>query len=189
MIELLVAFISGGALTALIKGLFDVIKIRQSQKKLFPDAFKKMNEIYGLMNKLKSEINCERVLIIKAKNGGGLPKPGTPLFVSVLYEVYDSDFVSSAEWWQSRQVDESYIGMLMRVEEEEQIAVVTNELKSGILKDLYEAQEVEGSMVSKIVEKDNRYYIVSCNFKDKNKMNLAAKVHLSNYTQKLKELI
>lgn len=191
MLELLIAFIGGGALAAIIKGVFDVVKIRLEQRRAFPETIKKMRKIYTLMDNLKADVGCDRVLILSAKNGGGIPRPGGHLYVSVLFETFDSDFVSVAEWWQNRRVDEQYVNMLCGLEEDKEgiIKLTTDKMKKSMLKDTYETEGVEASVVAKIKETGDRYYFISCNFKDGRKIDLPTRVSVANHVAKIKELL
>lgn len=188
MLEVLIAFASGGALAAFIRGAFDIIKARMETKRAFPATIKKMNSIYTLMNELKSEIKSDRILILAAKNGGGVPRPGAHLYMSVLFEVFDSNFTSVSEYWQSRLVDEQYVKVLGQLEEKEIVVLETQGMESGILKETYEAQKIDGSILAKVKEADNNYYFISCSFK-KLDANVKNKVAVANYIQKIRELI
>lgn len=189
MLELIMAFVGGGALAALIKGTFDVISASIQRRRAFPDTIRKMSKIYGLMDELKSTIGCDRVLICFMKNGGGIPRPGAELNVSVLFESYDSNFVSISEWWQNRRVDQQYIKTMSELEEKNVIVLHTEEMQGCLLKDTYYAQEIEASVIGKLKEAQNRYYYMSCNFKDEGKIDDSTRVHVANYIQRIKGLI
>ena len=189
MLELLMSFVAGGALAAAIKGIFEILKLRMEHKQAFPKTIEKMNAIYGLMDELKSSVNCDRVLICSTKNGGGIPRPGAHLYVSVLFETYNSNFVSLSEWWQNRQVDEQYVKMLSGLEDKGIIVLETGKMKKSMLKETYEAQEIQASILGKIKETGDNYYFICCDFKESYKINVPARVHLANYAQRIRDLI
>jgi len=186
---IIVALLTGGALTALIKGMFDVIRARMDQATAFPDAIRKIKEIYSLMDDLKAEVECDRVLIMSTKNGGGIPRPGAHLYASVLYETFDKKLEAVMPYWQQRQVDLAYVKILSKVEEKNVVDIDTEDMDEGILKDIYLSNGIEKSIVAKIKAKPNYYYYISCNFTNSKKANLAAKVKILDVATRIKDII
>src|SRR5574339_509013 len=72
----------------------------------------KVVRIYDALHRVIEETKVQRILIIKAHNGGGLIKPDTPLFVSVLYEDYTHPLDTVRNDYQKVEVDEEYIRLL-----------------------------------------------------------------------------
>lgn len=189
MLELLIAFVGGGALTAIINAIAGHLTQRSKDKKTFPDTIRSMRRIYSLLDELKAEVECNRVLICSVSNGGGIPRAGANLYLSALYETYDSNFLSISEWWQNRKIDESYTKLLAEVEDGNRSIFPTYELQDGILKDICDSQDIASSVIMKIKESDNKYYFIACNFKDGERANQLAVLHTANYVEKIRELI
>jgi len=187
--QILIALLTGGALTALIKGTIGIIKKRMELRSAFPEAIKKIKKIYSLMDELKAEVECDRVLIMSTKNGGGIPRPGAHLYASVLYETFDKKMEAVMPYWQQRQVDLAYVKVLSGLEEYGVIEIDTVDIDDGLLKDIYISHGVKKSIVAKIKSTSNHYYYLSCNFTSKNSANLQAKVKISDVAIRIRDII
>lgn len=186
---IIVALLTGGALTTLIKGTFDVIKSRMDKETVFPETIRKIKQIYSLMDDLKSEVGCDRVLIMSTKNGGGIPRPGAHLYASVLYETFDKKLEAVMPYWQHRQVDLAYVKILSKVEERNVVYIDTDDMDEGILKDIYLSNKIKSSIVAKIKATPNHYYYISCNFTNNKNANLVAKVKILDIATRIKDII
>ena len=62
----------------------------QSEKKM-GTYITYIDEIYILLEKLREKQNCSRAIILKAENGGGIPKEGHQIYSSILWETTDNE--------------------------------------------------------------------------------------------------
>jgi hypothetical protein len=187
--EVFLALITGGALTALIKGLFDVVRAKIANKHSFKNTIRGLNTIYSELDELKSNTKCDRVLILTAHNGGGKPRVGASIYVSALFETYDAGVRSIKESWQGRAVDSEYAKMLSVVEEDNIVVIHTEDLSPGILKDIYLTDKIKSSVVAKIKMTPDMYYYISCNFKSKIKDETAARVYVLDSISVIKDIL
>src|SRR5690606_21561155 len=187
--QILAALISGGVLTAIIKGVFDLIKHKMSIRDAFPNAIKNINRVYARLNELKARVECDRVLIITTHNGGGIPRAGAPLYASVLYETYDKNVESIRDSWQNRRVDEVFIKMLAQLETEDCVEATIDEMDDGALKYALTAHHLNGTILAKIKSTPENYYYLSCSFKNTKKINVEAKLSILDTVSKIKDIL
>lgn len=187
--QILAALISGGVLTAIIKGVFDLIKHRMSIKDAFPNAIKNINRVYARLNELKARVECDRVLIITTHNGGGIPRAGAPLYASVLYETYDKNVESIRDSWQNRRVDEVFIKVLAQLETEDCVEATVDEMDEGALKYALTGHSLNGTIIAKIKSTPESYYYLSCSFKNVKKINVEAKLSILDTVSKIKDIL
>lgn len=189
--EIIVALLTGGVLTALVKGVFDLIKSRLVRKNAFQDTINDLNVIYEEMDALKSKTGCDRVLVIATKNGGGIPVPGASLYASVLFETYDKTLGSIKRSWQNRLIDEAYVKILLRLEEENIIVTEPENMDDGLLRDIYVTSGVKKSVIAKLKATDKRYYYISCSFVQDDGLaeEIAVKVHILDAVEKIRRIL
>ena len=187
--EIILALITGGALTALIKGSFDIVKAKMARKNAFYNTISDLNTIYEEMDELKSKAKCDRVLVITTTNGGGIPVPGANLYASILFETYDKSLGTIKGSWQNRLIDEGYVKTLLSLEEHGLIVVETEKMADGILKDVYMTSGIVKSVIAKIKSTDKRYYYISCNFKEDVSDEVAIKVHVLDAVEKIRAVL
>lgn len=188
--EIIIALITGGVFTAIIKGIFDLVKSRSAKKNAFHNTINDLNFIYEELDALKSKASCDRVLVLSTKNGGGIPVPGASLYASILFETYDKSLASVKRSWQNRLIDESYVRILLRLEEEDIVTLDTKTMDDGLLKDIYTTSGVKKSVIAKIKATEKRYYYISCNFNDaKAAEELAVKVHVLDAVEKIRGIL
>lgn len=89
---------------------------------------KKIVSIYDTMHRILDDTDVQQVLIFKVHNGGGLIKPNSPIFVSVLYEDYTTPVRSVKDSYQRLEVDREYLKMLSELYEKRHIKIKTNKL-------------------------------------------------------------
>lgn len=118
-------------------------------------------KIYDTMHKVLETTDVERMLILKAHNGGGLIRPSTPLYVSVLYEDYDNPFTSVKETYQKYMIDEHYLRTLNDLCMDKKVVVVTEALPASMLKDIYQGEGVEYSEIHLLGQDRKNLYFCS----------------------------
>lgn len=187
--EIIVALITGGAFTAIIKGIVTLIQARINRKDIFYKTISDLNSIYEELDELKAKSGCDRVLIISTQNGGGVPIPGAELYANILFETYDKSVEAIKSSWQNRLVDEAYVKMLLRLEKDETFIETTDNLEDGLLKDIYNASGVKKSVVAKIKSTDKKYYYIACTFNCNTQDEVATKVHVLDAIAKIRDIL
>jgi hypothetical protein len=128
--------------------LTEVLKLLNTLFSTPEKQIKKVNNIYDEMHRILSDTPVERLLILKAHNGGGVIKPSGNLYVSVLYEDYDQPFKSVKANYQALPVDKDYARMLLDVLNQKKVFINTETAPStSILKSLYELEGVKSSAI------------------------------------------
>ncbi len=119
-----------------------------------------LSNIYSKMQQLLNETDANRFLILKAENGGGRPKIGSTINVSVLYEVL-SGLPSIKDDYQKLPVDNEYISMLADASSHGHTSLVVSEMPPCILKDIYVAENVKYSEIHYLCETPKAFYYCS----------------------------
>lgn len=118
--------------------------------------------IYEELVDLQRSVYASRVLILSTTNGGGIPTSSGPLYVSVLYEVLgenEQHFIR--EEWQKVLMDHSYVELLKKVVMNEFVLDTPDNLKKGMLKDLYETEGVHTYLISELMRAKDRFIFLS----------------------------
>jgi len=130
----------------------------------FLNVIPRIHDIYTILNKLKSETNAVRVLILKTENNGGRPKAGCQLKSSVIYEVCDSPLKPVKDTWQYQVLDEEYVHVMseMMLDPNKRKEIIREELDpTSILYNVYVATNVAKSVIYEIQEREKEYIYIS----------------------------
>lgn len=123
--------------------------------------------IYDELNTLASRTGCMRALILASSNGGGVPDAGSPLTVSILYEVVRGEGLMPIRAdWQMIPIDEAYVSMLREMITHGSYHGEIEKLKPGILKDLYDTEGVKSFYIVPILRTQLKYYFLSIRWTD-----------------------
>lgn len=132
----------------------------------FNIVLENIHKVYSVLDKLRKDIGCERVLILKAHNGGGIPAPDTSVYSSILYESSSAQVENLKSNWQNQLIDKPYAELLLDIYKNDRVKLVTNDTKPSILKAVYEANNVTVSYVYRISTKFKRFIYLSIHFID-----------------------
>lgn len=122
----------------------------------------KVVAVYDSMHKILDETAVERFLIMRAHNSGGIIKPNTPLYTSVIYEDYTHPFKSVKDDYQRLAVDEEYLRMLVSLCSQKSVKVFTSDLPNGMLKSIYEGEGVKYAEFYYLGQDKKNIYYCSC---------------------------
>lgn len=152
IIEIVVAAI-GGFITAITYWIRkQTLTLNKSPKNtLTAEAFAARRGLHMVLESLMlrltlhtpEEINPTRILAIHAHNGGGIPRPAVPLYVTITDEEVLPNLPSIREEWVKRPVDTAYVvELLMPLINDGKILVNKLDLtKYSLLSDAMEVQE------------------------------------------------
>lgn len=121
----------------------------------------KVINIYDALHRVVENTNVQRVLIMKAHNGGGLIRPDTPLYVTVLYEDYTHPLTSIKADYQKIEVDEPYVRLLMDLILQKNVSLDVGVLKPSILKISYDSQAIKYAEMYYIRQNRRNLYFCS----------------------------
>lgn len=127
------------------------------------DVFGRITEIYREITSLRDILGAARILVLRAENGGEIPRVGHDLHSTVVYETFHAvDAVS--ERWSQQKMDEEYVRLLARVIAEDQVVVHTDKLKKGHLKDIYLSTGIGHAIVSTLRVSQKEFFYLSIAF-------------------------
>lgn len=108
---------------------------------------------------LKDIAPCGRVLLMSGHNGGGMPRIGSPYYVTCVHHVHDSTVNPGMPPYVHVGVDLSYIELLLKVISD---GFVRYEFPAGaMLTDFYEAEGVQDSVLCYLGVYDKHLYYMS----------------------------
>lgn len=161
--------LSGGvtvSLAATLGKYLEHLWLSRNKTSSIQDTILHMTEIYNTMHKVVSKTQAQKFVIFKAENGGGIPKLGSPLFISAIMAVFDAPFLS-IDKYQRLRVDAEYTKMLSQLLLNNHIRHNVEELSSSLLKSIYtEADIREANLYLLHATKDAIYYCSIASHKD-----------------------
>lgn len=113
------------------------------------------------LEKLKLEIHAPRVLLLSTANGGGLPNPSGPLYITAIDEAPDSDMPSVLERIQGVRTDKHYEKLIMQLIDNGFVEVKTSELPDCVLRDYYLSDGIEYAIVFAVAPLSDKFVYLS----------------------------
>lgn len=163
-LTLMTAILGGSSLTAFL----ETYRWWQDKKKTkltnFDILLNKVHKVYDTIDELRKELGCDRILILRAHNGGGLPSPDNNLYSSIVYESSSKEVGNVKDTWQRQRIDKPYANLLLDVYKDGKAKVVTEHYPESILKNVYTSQNISVGFVYKISTKHNRFMYMSIHF-------------------------
>lgn len=137
--SIVAAFLGGGAFKSLVDWWINSRKRknRDNFRKLFDDIHK----VYSLLNTVKRETYAKRVVLIGARNGGGVPTVDSDLTSSIMYEVYDYPFKSIKDQWQDQLIEKEHLSILREMYLNGEIEIKVDELDEGNFQDALKSND------------------------------------------------
>lgn len=135
-------------------------KLKEKEKNAqTADALLRMNEIYDCLNKLASDTNADRALVLYTSNGGGIPKASGIVNTTILYEVLTKAGLDPIRPnFQHIHLDESYTRMLKRIVLDGVFFGKTSDLLPGFLTTHYSDEGVKVFYLWEILRTPERYF-------------------------------
>jgi len=173
--DIINSILTGGVAVAIITLIGQIIMWYLNNKKTNDDddvnaidsiLFEHNTEIQGIIDRVLNRTTASRFLILKTENGGGKPRIGTHLYVSVIYESIKSPMSSVKNDYQRLLIDPIYVKMLSSISISTPHKLNANKMKDGILKSMYQKEGVVYSEVHFIDETDNAFYFLSIESND-----------------------
>lgn len=127
--------IASGGLAVLSKLFLNWLQKRRCRK--FTDGIVDVSHVYDIMQETRVKLGNQRILILKSTNGGGVPKLDSPVYSTILHEVYAPEVSPIKDSWQKRPTDSFYCQLLCKVIQKKRTFICKKEIE-GELKNLYE---------------------------------------------------
>lgn len=155
-----------GFVSGVLKILYDN-KIKKADT--FPNLFRAIETIYNELDVGVRHTTCARVLLLKTENGGGVPKIGSHIYSSVVFERTRDDITPTKKQWQRQEVDSVYVKNMvgMLVSENNYVDVPVEDWVGSVVYDVYKSSGIMGSRLYEIARTKKTYYYLSFNFQEK----------------------
>jgi hypothetical protein len=150
--------IASGGVAVITKGIKSFIAKRKIKK--FTNGLLDVGHLYDILQEIRAELNCDRILITKTTNGGGIPKVSTSVYATILHEVYDSIKDSIKNEWQQRPVDSFYWQFLCNLVKAKKVILSVSEI-DGELRKSYERHGHKKSYVIAIKSTEEMFIYMS----------------------------
>lgn len=152
----------GAACLWLVKFVTEQIRARKHEKQsgaIF-EAVESGVKILGWLNSVMVDLQASRVLVICAKNGGDVPKPGSSLSATMIYEVFQGEGSASLRGdFVSVSLDWHYLSMLQDLRHKGHIVLVRKDMPEGsILRNTYEQTAADWAIVYEIMAAPGKYF-------------------------------
>lgn len=122
-------------------------------------ALKDVQILLQQMQRIVESTNADRMLIVKTHNGGGTPRPGHQVRVTVLHECTNGSVGSCIDSFQKWVCDAPYIKMLTQLLANGKVHMITDDMETSVLKKTYQAIGIKESIVRLLfVTTEGMYY-------------------------------
>jgi len=153
----------GAALVVLLGNimLWYLANRKREQTGLTSNNFEGVSDFQDPIDRVLNDTGVQRSLMMKTENGGGKPRLGTHLYASVLYECYKHPLSSVKNDYQRILVDDIYVKMLSDIGPTTSNKLIVSRMKDGILKKIYQREDIIYSEVHYIGETDDAFFYIS----------------------------
>ena len=150
--------IASGGLALIAKWLSSYLARIKTKK--FTNGLLGVGHWYDILQEVRSALNCDRILITKTMNGGGIPKVSTIIYATILHEVYNPKNDPIKNEWQQRPVDSFYWQFLCNLVKSKKVVLSISEI-DGELKKSYERHQHQKSCVVAIKSNQEMFIYMS----------------------------
>lgn len=156
-------FGTGGGAAALIGLIRELTKA--SRSKSMDQGLHDIHEIYIELQELLSKTSADRIQVLKSHNGGGLPKPGSEIRSTVVYEVFNGTLRSLRDTWQRVPLDQEYSEILSILSAGQWVWRKTERLaERSVMRDMLES-EVSLVVLTRICGTTNALWYIALHFR------------------------
>ncbi len=118
-----------------------------------------MSKAYAIMEEMVKLGYCDRVTMFAGHNSGGIPRFGSPFYVTALHSVH-SDRIAPQDY-ENLSVDSHYVQTLVDVIRNQDTHIKYRGMDRCQLKDYYELEGVSEAFISYLGLKANSLYYLS----------------------------
>lgn len=147
------------ALFGAIKEFFKFLTIIFATPK---EQIRKLVLIFDTMNRILAESKVQRIVILRAHNGGGIIKPSGDLFISAIYEDYRYPFEASKQDFQKLQVDMNYARTLLDIIRNGKVEYIVEDMPDGIMKRIWQSIGVKHALVYFLAQDKKNIFFCTC---------------------------
>ena len=157
----IVTFLGGTGFAKLV----DYFKNRNNKMHLekLTTNLQDLSKIYRIMERMLEQSKCYRVLVLKASNGGGIPKPGSEMFTKLLYAATTVEDLQIYEKYNSIKVDGQYVDMLINIQKNGGTSLSVDEMPNSLLKRIYQSEGIKYSEIYFLSNTEKELYYCAVN--------------------------
>ena len=146
----------------LLTWIKQVVADRRSAREhvLTVEGLRAFQELYEAIQVIRDH-GVERVLVFVGHNSGGIPRPGSPFFVSALHWSVDGAHQEYPARYQNLPVDAQMVQTLVAMRDNGEVRATTEKLKPCQLKNYYEAEGVTDSLLLPLGISEKKLYFLS----------------------------
>lgn len=162
------------------------------EKHRFVNIIPAMSELYTILQEVIVNSEADRVMILKTENNGGRPRFGCQLFSSVLYEIITSNLESKKNSWQRRPLDQEYTELLTNMMSHSELYyefVLNDLMDASLLKDIYERDGVNRSVIQVLAEREKTLVYIALNWKSDKMLSATQREAIRTGVLKLQNLL
>lgn len=126
------------------------------------DQIRKVVLIFDTMNRILGESKVQRVLVLRAHNGGGIIKPSGDLYVSAIYDDYREPFEATKQDFQKLEADMQYAKTLLDVIQNGKVRYSIDNMPDGILKRVWKSIGVTHGLIYYLGQDNKNIYLCTC---------------------------
>lgn len=123
-------------------------------------GFSRYQQLYSALNAIE-DAGVPRSIVFAGHNSGGIPKPGSPFYVSALHWNIAGGDSSTPTKYTHLPVDTGYVSMLVEAMNNGSTRFTTADMPPCQLKDIYSAEGVSDSLVVYLGTRDKKLYYMS----------------------------
>ncbi len=163
----------GAAITAVLTTIFGFFKwllpFLRARRKLtvenkvqmdVEEGLRRHRLLYASLRSLEDH-GIQRSVIFAGHNDGGIPRPGTPFYVSALHWMIDRRDRDTPDKYQHLPVDTKCIELLLRTKEQGNARFTTADMEPCQMRDVYEAEGITDSFVASLGVIDKKLFFLS----------------------------
>lgn len=109
-------------------------------------ALQAEHDIHEVLRALRIRLGAVRATVLEAHNGGSIPRVGARLASSARWEDHDTAVRSLCDSWQDVRLDASAVNILLGIVLHGERVTLKGDLRPGIVRDLFEADDVAASV-------------------------------------------
>ena len=154
----------GAVIVALIQKFKRFPELKRMRK--WKVGYTDIHETYENLGDIVAATDAQRAIIVKIENGGGIPKAGHPLYLSVLYEIVQGGTRPNREDWVKREIMEPhYFKFLSTLLQDQAHTLITSEMPEDcLLRTAYEGYGVHHAETFLLRQSKHATYVLSVHY-------------------------
>lgn len=159
--------LAGGVGTILMQELVKFIKSKRSNRNILAETSRDINEIYNIMKHVVRNTCFERIVIYRGEDSAGVLAAGKNLYITAMYEELDNSkdeiaIDSMLDMIIRWKADSEYYKLFSEMLSNGNITLITKEMPSSNLKDIYEGSKITYSKIFHLMTTKSNATVFFC---------------------------